>query len=163
MAIMFNCASDWSFDLFLADCKKYKALPIKGVHCRQGASYNEEFISNIKLICNEWIAENTEEFTVRGINSNGREYCYVETREMGRCLWSYLRNEVYISDWYKDTYNQRPHLNGDLYLCALGYRDLVDTMTWVGLSFTTMDNIIEDYAKSAKRSREYLEGLRYSE
>ncbi len=158
---MYNCASDWSFDLFLADCKKYKALPIKGVYCRQGASDNEVFISTIKLICNEWLADHTEDYTVRGINSNGREYCYVETRDLCKALWAYLRNDVYFSDWYKDTYNQRPHLNGDLYLYALGYTELIDRLTWLGLSFRTMNDIIEDYAKSAQRSREYLEGLHF--
>lgn len=157
MAIMINCASDWSFDLFVADCNNYKALPIKGVYCRQGASDNEVFISTLKRICNDWIRENTERFTVRGINSSNCEYSYVERQDMADALWSFLCNEVYISDWYKDTYNQRPHLDKDLYLWALGCHDLVDTLLWCGLSFRRMNDIIGDYVHSAHDIRTRME------
>ena len=98
MAVMISCASDWSFDLFVADCNNYKALPIKGVYCRRGASDNEVFISTLKRICNDWIRENTERFTVRGINSSNCEYSYVEYSEMADALWHFLSNEVYNSN-----------------------------------------------------------------
>lgn len=152
MAIMFNCAHDWSFDQFVADCNSYKALPIKGVYCRRGASDNEVFIATLKRICNEYIADNTQRFTY--VNErNG--YTHVDYEEMGEWLWSYLCHEIYISDWYKDVYNQRPHLDKDLYLWALGYHDMVNTLLWRGMSFRTMDDIINDYERSAKRVREY--------
>lgn len=157
MAIMINCAHDWSFDLFVADCNSYKALPIKGVYCRQGASDNEVFISTLKRICNDWIRDNTECFTVRGINSSNCEYSYVEYCDMADALWSFLCNEVYISDWYKDIYNQRPHLDKDLYLWALGYHDLVDTLLWCGLSFRRMNDIIGDFVHSARDIRIRME------
>lgn len=153
MAIMFNCANDWSFDKFVTDCNSYKALPIKGVYCRRGASDNEVFIATLKLICNEWIADNTQRFTY--INEcNG--HSHVDYEEMGEWLWSYLCQEVYISDWYKDIYNQRPHLDKDLYLWALGYHNMVNTLSWRGLSCRTMDDIVNDYVHGAKKVREYV-------
>lgn len=152
MAVMISCASDWSFDLFVADCNNYKALPIKGVYCRQGASANEVFIATLKLICNEFIADNIKRFTY--VNErNG--YTHVDYEEMGKWLWSYLCHEVNISDWYKDVYNQRPHLDKDLYLWALGYHNMVNTLLWRGMSFRAMDDIINDYVRSAIKVREY--------
>ena len=150
---MFNCANDWSFDQFVTDCNSYKALPIKGVYCRRGASDNEVFIATLKLICNEWIADNTQRFTY--VNECNR-HSHVDYEEMGEWLWSYLCQKVYISDWYKDIYNQRPHLDKDLYLWALGYHNIVNTLFWCGLSCRTMDDIVNDYVHDAKKVREYV-------
>ena len=140
MATMISFATDWTFDRFMADCQTFKGLPIRGVHCRKGASAEEVFVANIKLICREWLEKNSER--------------YYNTAD---ALWYYLLNEVYFSDWYKDTYNQRPHLDGDLYLWALGFGDLVNTLTWRGLGSRSMDDIIGDYCRSAKAVREAWE------
>ncbi len=148
MAIMINCATDWSFDKFLADCKEYDALPIKGVR-RPKASAEEAFIASVKLHIKEFIEANRERFST--------PIGTLDKRPLNEALKRFLDRELYFSDWYKDTYNQRPHLDVDLYLWALGFEETVDSLPWVGLSFRTMDGIVEDYADHAKRTRERLE------
>lgn len=146
MAIMVNFATDWTFDMFLEDCKSYKALPIKGVRCPKGASDRERFIASVKLHCNEFVKANRQAFT----NEHGRLLNY----ELGEALMQSLDRNLYFSDYYKDVYNQRPHLDRDLYLTALGFGGLVNKLLWTGLSFQTMDNILDGYASSAKERRE---------
>ena len=148
MAIMINCATDWTFDKFFADCKEYDALPIKGVH-RPKASAEEAFVASVKLYIKEFIEANRERFST--------PIGTLDKRPLKEALSYFLDRELYFSDWYKDTYNQRPHLDVDLYLWALGFEEAVDTLPWVGLSFRKMDDIAEDYADSAKRTRERRE------
>ena len=146
MAIMVNFATDWTFDMFLEDCKSYKALPIKGVRCPKGASDRERFIASVKLHCNEFVEANKQAFT----NEHGILLRY----ELGEALKQSLDRSLYFSDYYKDVYNQRPHLDRDLYLTALGFGDLVNRMLWTGLSFKTMEDILDGYASSAEKTRE---------
>jgi hypothetical protein len=76
---------------------------------------------------------------------------------MANALWDFLVCEVYIRDWYYDVYNQKPHLDKDLYLWVLGYHQFVDKLMWCGLSFRTMDDIVGDYANHATQTRTRME------
>lgn len=138
MAIMISCATDWTFDLFVEDAKTFKALPIKGVHCRSNASSAERFISQLKFICNSWIAEN-------------KGKC--ESWELERAFEYFFENEINFSDMYKDAYNQRPHLDPIYYMYALGYNEYINTLAYTFCS-SSMKEKIASHAEEAKRIRE---------
>lgn len=101
---------DWTFDLFMEDAKLYSATPMKGVYCRKNASERERFMVWLKNAARDftenWKKEHDGKLYDRcdGYVGDGfaRELC-----KMG------------FSDYYKDTYGQRPHLSGWFYIQAL--------------------------------------------
>ena len=120
MAIMMNCAQDWTYDMFLEDAKTYTALPIKGVHCRANASWRERFMRDLKTL-----ARDGDAFERALIN------------------WDF-------SDYYKDTYGQRPHLSMWYYVQAFGFQHGEDT------SRTFCANPVRDAIRDAQYVREVL-------
>lgn len=110
MAIMFNCATDWTFDLFMEDVALYKATPIKGVHCRKDASDRENFMV--------WLKNLVRDFRIEFEKENGNR-----NFDGYRWIGDYFKRELCesgFSDFYKDTYGQRPHLDCWYYVYALG-------------------------------------------
>jgi hypothetical protein len=139
MAIMMNCAQDWTYDMFLEDVKTYTALPIKGVHCRANASWRERFMRGLKTFARDfeekWLEEHEGHMYDNGWIGN----------EFARALvdWGF-------SDYYKDAYGQRPHLNPWYYVHALGFHHSED----VGRTFCA--NPVRDAVRNAKYVREVM-------
>lgn len=103
MAIMINCAQDWTYDLYIQDVKAY------GMEDKSnGQNYNAYFVSYLKRAAdrflNEWKKQHDGKFYDHG---------YV-----GDAFASRIRE--WFSDFYKDTYNQRPHLPMWFYVHPLG-------------------------------------------
>lgn len=107
---MFNMGLDWSFDLFAEDAELYKATPIKGVHPRSDASEREQFMT--------WFKGCVRDFTNEWMKSHKGLY----DRYDGWIGDAFARqlSEMCFSDYYKDTYNQRPHLNDWYYIHLAG-------------------------------------------
>lgn len=140
MAIMINCAIDWTFDLFCADCEQYKATPIKGVHVSRNASDREKFIVWLKNMVRDFRADFHAENDGKDISKYGYDYVgdFFE-----RELW-----ESGFSDYYKDVYGQRPHLDTWYYVHVLGLPMTGD------IARTFCASPIENAIYSAKLQRE---------
>ena len=141
MAIMINCAIDWTYDKFVADCKKYNATPIKGVHPSRNASDEEFFIVWLKNLARDFRAD----FRAK---NNGKDY------DGSHYVGDYFKQELrdaYFSDYYKDTYGQRPHLDMWYYIYVLGLP------TGSDIIHTFCSHPIENASENAKRVRETLE------
>jgi len=148
MATMINCAIDWTFDLFIEDVALYKATPIKGVHCRKNASDREEFMVWLKNTVRDFRIEFEKEYGNPTINRNG----FYSNHSI--YIGDFFERELhgyYFSDFYKDTYGQRPHLPMWFYIHALGLSMQED----VPRLFCA--NPIEDAIENAKTCREALE------
>lgn len=133
MAIVFNCASDWTYDLFTEDVKIY------GIEDKtNGEDYHSYFISYVKRAAdrflNEWKAQH-----------NGHLY---DHGWVGDAFAERIRD--WFSDFYKDTYNQRPHLPMWFYVHPLGLPMSEDTAR------TFCANPIGDAADEARFRRERM-------
>lgn len=117
MAFMVNCAVDWTFDLFVEDANLYKATPRKGVYCSKDASDREQFMVWLKGAVRDFKAEWAEECQFQ----YDKYYGWIGD-VFARRLW-----EIGFSDYYKDTYGQRPHLATWFYVQALGLPMSEDT------------------------------------
>lgn len=137
-------AMDWTFDKFVEDMNKYNATPIKGVYPSSTASYEEKFITWFKNCVrdfkNEWMAEHNGCLYDRYEGWAGDAFA----RELGNMCFS---------DFYKDTYNQRPHLATWYYIHLTGLPMSEDTCR------TFCARPIEDAQENAKRVREYYESI----
>lgn len=123
---------DWTFDLFMEDSKLYKATAMKGVHCRSNASARESFMVWFKNQARDFKTE--WEKTHKGLYDSYDGY-------IGDCFASEL-DDMCFSDFYKDTYNQRPHLPRWFYVQALGLPMQEDTARLFCAS--PVENAIED-------------------
>lgn len=141
MAIMINCAQDWTYDMFLEDVKIYTALPIKGVHCRANASWRERFMRDLKTFVRDfekkWLEEHDGHRYDRCDGWIGNDF------ERAMFDWDF-------SDYYKDAYGQRPHLSMWYYVHAFGFQHSED------VSRTFCAHPIEDAIRNAKYVREML-------
>ena len=131
-------ATDWTYDLFVEDAGKYNATPRKGVHCNSNASERESFMVWFKNCARDfkakWVAE--------GRTMYDRCHGWIGdafARELGRTCFS---------DYYKDAYNQRPHLPAWYYVQATGLPHSEDTAR------TFCASPVKDAANMAKRVRE---------
>lgn len=142
MAMFFNCAVDWSYDKFVEDAKLYSAKPIKGVHCRSNATDGEKFMTWLKDMVRDFKQEWTEEFGdkmyVRGVGYIGDAF--------GTRMY-----EAGFSDYYKDTYGQRPHLDAWFYIHQLGLPTGQDTIRLF------CSNPVEEAIADAKAVRKEME------
>ena len=136
---------DWSYDLFFKACETTKALPIKGVYPSRNASDEKRFVAFLKSDFKDY-KENLE-----------REYdtTYLSLED----VFERFCREYNFSDWYKDTFNQRPHLDASFYLYAMGYENVG------GLRFcmSPFADDVEEALWSAKEYRKYLESLAFTE
>lgn len=135
---MMMVATDWTYDEFMKDSELYKGTPIKGVHCRKDASYNEQFMTWFKNLARdfreEWLKDHQYEYD----NCDGW---------IGDSFADIL-GDACFSDYYKDTYGQRPHLPRWFYVQAIGLPMNED----VSRKFCARP--VEDAIRSAKRNRE---------
>lgn len=132
---------DWSFDKFYETCQTTKAIPIKGVYPSSKASKEERFVAFLKRDFADYIAKYESLYDCR----------FVRIED----IFKAFANEYCFSDYYKDIFNQKPHLDTSFYLYAMGYTNVG------GLRFCmqpfSVD--IENALWSAKAYREYLLSL----
>ena len=140
-------ATDWTFDWFVNDAETYKATPIKGVYCRRDAEPREQFMT--------WLKGAVRDFTEEWKKAHdGRLYDRYDGY-IGDAFAKKLCNEFLFSDWYKDTYNQRPHLPTWYYVHVLGLPQGTDMFR------TFCASPIEDAASAAREAREYIRAMRF--
>lgn len=133
---------DWSFDKFYKACQTTRPLPIKGVYPNKNASEEERFVIYLKTAFRDYLADAYANYDCR----------YVSLRE----LFSRFASDYLFSDWYKDTFNQRPHLDADFYLYAMGYHDVRDSVAWTFCDSHEFSEDVEEAVKSAEAYRTYL-------
>lgn len=112
MAIMINCGRDWTYDLYLQDVKVY------GMEDKSnGEDYNAYFVAYIKRAADRFLAKWKEQH-------DGKLY---------DCIYGWVGDAFarsitdWFSDFYKDTYRQRPHLPMWFYVQPLGLPMSEDT------------------------------------
>lgn len=132
-------ATDWTFDLFMEDATTYKETPIKGVHCRKDASYREEFMT--------WFKNAARDFRETWIKEHNDRLYDRYDGYIGDAFAKTLR-DMCFSDFYKETYNQRPHLPVWFYIQALNLPTSEDTLR----KFCATP--VDDAIRLAKRNRE---------
>ena len=145
MAIMINCATDWIFDLALADAKKATALPLThGVH-RHCESDGVALFTYLKTSARAF----KEEFLAR---NNGHLYSDYE----GYCGDAWLASGALhlVSDWYKDAYNQRPHFRKEVFAMLCGLPTGIDTI--VAWDCQGIEGYLNQLADSARFMREEM-------
>ena len=146
MAIMINCAQDWSFDMALADAKKATALPlVRGVH-RHFESLGVALFSHLKTSARAF----EQEFRAR---NNGHLYSNFE----GYCGDAWLASGALecVSDWYKDAYNQRPHFDKRVFAMLCGLPTGIDTIVAWG-QHDGLEGYLNSLAHTAKYIREEM-------
>ena len=138
-------AMDWTYDLFNEDANLYKATPIKGVRCSRDASDREDFMVWFKNCARDF----TEEWK--------RDCPYLYDRRRGWIgdAFEDRLSDMCFSDFYKDTYGQRPHLPAWYYIHATGLPHSEDTAR------TFCANPIGNAVRGAKMTREQLERMAY--
>ena len=133
MAIVINCASDWTYDLFLNDINTY------GADFEDSSDYKGYFIGFMKRSVNRFLDKwnsNHKGLYAPGYGWAGDEFA----------------NSMMdgFSDFYKDAYGQRPHLPMWFYVHALGLPMQEDTAR----GFCA--NPVNDAASEAKYRREHF-------
>ena len=118
--MMTMCAVDWTYDLFVDDSKLYKATARKGVYPRRDASYREYFMTMFKGYVRDFIKKWNAEH-------DGHWY----DRYDGYIGDAFAREPMFsngfFSDFYKDAYGQRPHLDIWFYIHLMGLPMSEDT------------------------------------
>ena len=131
MAIMINCAMDWSFDRFADAMDSVNALPMEhGVRPSANLSDEQRFCVYVKT------AMKFADFSdYRHTDETIKEVLY----------------DMNFSDWYKDTFNQRPHFDSWLVgaLCGV-YGSSYNIAKW------GCKNPIDTYKRMAYEVREAL-------
>ena len=138
MAMMYNCATDWSFDQFMEDARAYKATPCKGVHCPSNASYRQYFMVSFKNFARD--------FKEKWYKTH--EHLYDTYDGWIGDAFARELDDWCFSDFYKDAYNQRPHLSRWFYVQAVGLPHSEDTAR------TFCSSPVEEAMEMAKRMRE---------
>ena len=132
MATMIMCGNDWSFDKFAEAMDSVEALPMaRGVRPSANLSDEQRFCVYVKT------AIKFADFSdYRHTDETIKEVLY----------------DLNFSDWYKDTFNQRPHFDWVLVgaLCGV-YGSMYNIMKW------DMRDPIGYYKTRSKEVREALE------
>ena len=142
--MMLMCGNDWTYDMFVEDAKKYQAKPMRGIYCSSRASDREKFMTWFKGCARDfkeaWLKEH-----------DGRMY----DRYDGYIGDAFKRElpDMCFSDYYKDVYNQRPHLDRWYYIHLLDLPMSEDTAR----TFCAWP--IKEAVNEAQRNREWLESL----
>ena len=131
---------DWTYDLFFEDSKLYNATPMKGVYCSSRACDREKFMTWFKNCArdfrNDWYKEGKKDYD--------RYEGYI-----GDAFRAKLP-EMLFSDYYKETYGQRPHLDAWFYIRVLGMPQGSD------IARTFCASPIENAIDEAKEIRAYF-------
>lgn len=131
MATMINCATDWSFDRFAEAMDSVEALPMRhGVRPSRNLSDEQIFCVYVKT----------------AIKFADFDAYYDVEDAIKEALY-----EMNFSDWYKDTFNQRPHFGVYLVGALCG----VYGAEWRCALWTWKDPI-ETYKGMAREVREYM-------
>lgn len=128
-------ATDFTYDLFMQDANLYKATPQKGVYPSRNASEREQFMT--------WFLNCSRDFIAEWMKSHNSLY---DNGWIGDAFMENFPEE--FSDYYKDTYGQRPHLAHWFYLRATGLPSAEDTARCF------CSTPVEDAIARAKRNRE---------
>lgn len=130
MAIMMNCAVDWTLDKFAEDMRSVKALPMRrGVYPAKNLTDGQRFCQYVKT--------EAKFFREKYAKENGI-YCDNSYEYVGDAF-AHRLGDMLFSDWYKDTYNQRPHFSAkyvsilcglpvfqEVGFCGDGYKDMLN-------------------------------------
>ena len=131
MATMINCGMDWSFDLFAQAMDSVKALPLAhGV--RPSANLTDEQVFAV--------------YVKTAIKFADFEHYSVDD------AIRYALEDMNFSDWYKDTFNQRPHFETFLIGALCG----VYGSTW-NVALWTWRNPVEEFKRMAMECRDAIE------
>lgn len=95
MAIVFNCAQDWTFDLFVADAAIYSA---------DSAPSSDDYRGDFMVYLKRFVRKFEEDWTSA---HDGK--LYADHEYIGDAFGRELVDSCF-SDCYKDAYGQRPHL-----------------------------------------------------
>lgn len=142
MAMMMNCAVDWTLDIAWADADSVKALPMRsGVYSAKNLTEGQKFMqwlkTEAKYFREDWRAK--------------YQYDYDKYAGWVGDAWVDCISEV-ISDYYKDVYNQRPHFRYEFFAMMCGLPTNADTV----IKWDRYDEFCRD---EAKRHREMLEAM----
>lgn len=125
---------DWTYDLYIEDVKKY------GID-DNGESYTSYFISDVKRTAEKFVSKWKSEH-------DNKLY------DHGWVGDAFAENLLdWFSDFYKEAYNQRPHLPIWYYVHPLGLPMSEDTIR------TFCANPIEEAVEEAKRMRNNFDGV----
>lgn len=138
MAKMINCGIDWTSDLAYEDSKKATALPLrKGVRraCESdGVQLFQYLKTSAKFFMKDWAKKYGSKL-------------YDNREGYAGDAWLRTLDMSWISDWYKDAYNQRPHFMYELFAMMVGLPTNADT------TFTWTYHSLEEYVEDAKINR----------
>ena len=132
--------TDWTFDRFVEDSKKYSATPIKGVYSSSDADYRESFM--------RWFKNEARDFEADWMKTHKSLYDRYDGW-IGDAFAERL-SDMCFSDIYKDAYNQRPHLPSWYYIHAVGLPMEEDTSRMFCAS------PVEDAVENAKMMRKMM-------
>lgn len=112
MAIVYNCAQDWTYDKYAEDIKIYTDEDKD-----YGDDYNGYFVSfmkrSVKRFLDKWNRQHDGKLYASGYGYAGDEFA------------DSIRD--WFSDFYKEAYGQRPHLPMWFYIHPLGLPMREDT------------------------------------
>lgn len=132
MAQMFYCGRDWTYDLFVGFVAK----------CMQTEPSENE---SDEMQFTRWFIKKGQQFKEKWYENYGAYYVpgigYAGDAFANEFDWGYF------SDWYKDVYGQRPHLENWYYATWLGMPMQDD------ISRMFCANPIDDAIEQAKRAR----------
>ena len=128
---------DFTYDLFVRDMARYKGTPIKGVHLSDRCNEKHHFIA--------WIKDMARDFKIEWEREHGIKF--YDNYEWQGDAFARLLKENNFSDYYKDIYGQRPHLDIWYYVTLLEMPQQSD------ISYTFCANPIEDAIGYAKKNR----------
>lgn len=111
MAIVFNCAQDWTFDRFKFDIDTVK----------NGGTVQDEYRDEFA----RWLIARADRVKAEWLGRHKGLYDSVDGWVGDRFANSYMGD--FFSDYYKDAYGQRPHLPRWYYVHALGLPQTEDT------------------------------------
>ena len=110
MAIIFDFAQDWTYDLFMEDVNKYNATPMHGVYPNPNSSDREKFMTWLKGLARDYMLDWNKDH--KGLYDRYDGY-----------IGDLFKEELVLnnfSDRYKDVYGQRPHLSYWFYIHVIG-------------------------------------------
>lgn len=140
-------AMDFTFDMFVETLGTCKALPLAhGVYRNFGDDCASEFCT--------WLLTEAKEFKTHWSALYGDKR-YADRLYIGNAFMNYI-DWSFFSDYYKDAFNQRPHLDRDLYVSALGFETNHDTIrAWSNMGVDYYSNRAKDIrAEMLKRYEE---------
>ena len=141
MAIMINCATDWTLDLAWNDADSVSALPLRrGVRSAKNLTEDQKFMqwlkTSAKFFAEDWEAEH-----------DGHQYDRYDGW-VGDAWLNYISD--CLSDWYKDTYNQRPHFRWEFFAMMCGLPTNADTV----IRWDRYDEFCRDRARENREAME---------